>query len=191
MPLLQFTPPHTEPSGPIYANVKTRIVYQAFDVEVLEEVCELLESLTMDVEDVRLALARGKSLNEAPPCLDYMLDFIEGAEYLPEWFVSEIPQEEINRWKQTVDLCKTAIIKAVVELSGEENNLETLWDISKPDGFVARMLKWLKDAYERPQAYRDDLLICSTLCLGNLIRQGKFIATYSKNTSHETDDHAP
>lgn len=142
----------------------------------------------MDVEDVRLALARGKSLNEAPPCLDYMLDFIERAEYLQEWLQSEIPLEESNRWKQTVDLCKTAIIKAVVELSGEENNLETLWDISKPDGFVGRMLEWLKDAYDQPQANRDDLVICSTLSLGNLIRQGKIFSHMHTNTSRETDD---
>lgn len=171
VPLRLFVPPHAKSSGPIYRDLKSRLSYFATDVEVLEEVCELLESLAMDDEDVRLALVRKWAQNEEPPSLDYMLDFIDSAEYLPDWLESEVPPDELKRWMRTVDICKTAVIRAVVELATEERNLEPLWDISNANGFVQRMLKWLKDAHD--EGVRDDLIICSTLSLGNLIRNGK------------------
>lgn len=146
----------------------------ATDVEVLEEVCELLEALTMDVEDVRLALARGMALNEQPPCLALMLDFIELAEYVPGWQDSAVPAEEVKRWRHAVDLCKTAVIRSVVEISGEEANLDVLWDDAIPEnGFVSRLIKWLQAANSAaPGTVHDDLVICASLGLGNLVRRG-------------------
>ena len=128
----------------------------------------------MDVEDVRLTLARGMILNEEPPCLERLLDFIDMSEYVPGWNDPGIPSEEVTRWKGSVDLCKAAIIKAVVETTGEEKNLDILWDISSAtNGFVVRMVRWLHDAKNSAvQAVRDDLIICATLSLGNLARKG-------------------
>ena len=128
----------------------------------------------MDVEDVRLALARGMALNEQPPCLALMLDFIESAEYIPGWQDSGVPPEEVKRWRHAVDLCKTAIIRSVVEISGEEANLDVLWDYAMPEhGFTSRLVKWLKVDNGTSGPAHDDLVICASLGLGNLVRRGR------------------
>lgn len=171
IPLRAFINPTRNCSNSLYSDIEVRNSLFATDVEVLEEVCELIETVTMDIVDVRIALARGMVDNEEPACLRVMLDFIEFGDYVPGWENSGLGSEEVARWKRAVDLCKTAVIKAVVELSGEEANLTVLWDLANPQGgFVARMLKWLQDASTSTDV-RDDLVICSTLSLGNLVRR--------------------
>ncbi|EJD06025.1 uncharacterized protein FOMMEDRAFT_104451 [Fomitiporia mediterranea MF3/22] len=173
VPLKAFLPPFPVPTNSLYSDITTRKALLATDVEVLEEACELIETLTMDIEDVRLALARGMAYNEQPPCLALMLDFIESAEYATGWQDSGIPQEEVVRWKHALDLCKTAIIRSVVEISGEEDNLDVLWDDAMPqNGFVSRLIKWLQPTQDTsPGQVHDDLVICGTLSLGNLVRR--------------------
>ena len=101
-----------------------------------------------------------------------MLDFVEFGEYPPYW--SEEPKSDIDAWKNIVDLCKTAVIKTIVEVAGDEKNLEVLWDPTNPTGFVARMIRWLHSTKDtEPSAIRDDLVICSSLSLGNLARKGE------------------
>ncbi|KAL5529049.1 hypothetical protein ACEPAG_5023 [Sanghuangporus baumii] len=166
-PLKVFVPPFPSPRNPPYTDPDTRNPLLATDVEVLEEVCQLMEGMTMDIEDVRLDLARGIAENEEPPCLALMLDFIESAEYLPFWEEHDLPTEEVNRWKRAVDFCKTAVIRSVVEVAGEDGNLDVLWNDSvEESAFVSRLLSWLQATQSH-----DDLVICATLSLGNLVRQ--------------------
>lgn len=173
IPLKAFINPIRDCSNSLYADPEIRNSLFARDVEVLAEVCELIEAATMDIVDVRLALARGLVDKEEPPCLQLLLEFIEYGDYMPGWDTTNVRAEEVARWKRAVDLCKTAVIKAVVELSGEEGNLTVLWDLTAPQGgFIPRMLKWLHDA-NTSEDIRDDLVICSTLSLGNLVRRGK------------------
>jgi hypothetical protein len=143
------------------------------DWDVLEESCTLLESLSLDVEDVRLSLARGVPFpaeHNGVPCLSDVLDFIEKGDYPPLWSSSGLGLEK------KFDICKAALIKAIVEVAGENKNEDVLWDETEDDHpgglFVCRMVHWVR-TYARPgTAGRDDLVICATLSLGNLARRG-------------------
>ncbi|KAK2466957.1 hypothetical protein APHAL10511_001215 [Amanita phalloides] len=150
------------------------------DFEFLEESCTLIESLSLDVEDVRLSLARGFNLSsehQGVPCLNIMLDFIEYGAYSPYW--KYLPESDMKKKQKALDICKAALVKSVVEVSGEERNGNVLWydsDKDRPGGlFVSRMVNWIK-SYADPQTThdqmdRDDLVICGTLSLGNLTRK--------------------
>jgi hypothetical protein len=199
-PLLTFIPPFPEPSPTSFFKNDSplRTLLLQTDVDILEESCMLLESLSLDVEDVRLSLARGFNFpaeHNGVPCLCAMLDFIEKGTYHPIWYGdSGIDEAERKRRERLFDICKAAVIKVVVEVAGEEKNEEVLWDDSeeeKPGGeFVSRMVSWIKkyvpgkigggvEAKEtrikisEPSAGRDDLVICASLSLGNLSRRGK------------------
>jgi hypothetical protein len=181
-PLRTFIPPFP-PTDSLKQDADLRHTLLACDIEALEEVSELLESLTADVEDIRLSLARGVMFPEehgGQPCLIQMLDFVEHGDYPAAWteFSSVIPPQELARWRKTVETCKTAIIKAIVETAGEERNLEVLWDVTEAEtgeGFVARMISWLRNTINAPPSEaRDDLVICSSLSLGNLVRRGAY-----------------
>lgn len=181
LPLQAFIPPFHSTRA-YSSDQRTLDALLTTDVDVLEEACELLESATMDVEDVRISLARGLSLTEHRDCLSIMLDFIEKAEYPPEWVNSAANQNDVSKMKRVVDLCKTAVIRAVVELSGEDDNLDLLWDLNQSEGgFVRRLLHWIRNV-RGPS--RDDLVICATLCLGNLVRRGAWWEIYFWSRAH-------
>ena len=166
-PLKAFVPPFPSPEGPLYADLETRNALLATDVEVLEEVCQLIEGMTMDIEVVRFDLAGGMAEGEEPSCLALMLDFVESAEYLPFW-EDGVSTEEVKRRKRAVDFCKTAIIRSIVEVAGEDSNSDALWrDSVQESVFVSRLLGWLQATHTHY-----DLVICATLSLGNLVRQG-------------------
>jgi hypothetical protein len=163
-PLYAFRPPFAVPPA---ATLPLAALVQA-DADALEEVCMLLESLCLDVEDVRLALARGfgaPAEHDGVPCLADMLDFIEFGTYHPLW----AGERDAEKRHRMLDMCKAALIKAVVEVAGEEKNAEVLWEEAEDGGaFVARMVRWAK---EGANAGREDLVICATLALGNLVRR--------------------
>lgn len=77
------------------------------------------------------------------------------------------------------DICKAALIKAIVEVAGEEKNEDVLWDETEEDqpggAFVCRMVEWIRSCANGSTAGRDDLVICATLSLGNLARRRAFI----------------
>lgn len=154
------------------------------DFEVLEETCTLLESLSLDVEDIRLALARGYCFpaeHSGVRCFKTMVDFIENGSYPPTWNHPTISRDNRERKEKMFNICKAALIKSVVEVAGEEKNGDVLWDDSeeeRPGGdFVHTMARWIKDyvadVSNDPEAiHRDDLVICASLSLGNLARRG-------------------
>lgn len=131
----------------------------------------------MDVTDIRLSLARGLSNPEETDgvaCLDELLTFVENADYPPYW--SEDIAEKPTREK-AFDVCKAAVIKAIVEVAGEDKNGDVLFpgsDTEKPGGeFVDRMIKWIRDYTSSDNANnREDLVVCATLSLGNVVRKG-------------------
>ena len=148
----------------------------------------LLESLALDVEDCRLSLARGLHFpaeHDGVPCLSSMLSFVEKG-VLPSMF-KEPDFPDIQSHEKAFAICKGAMIKAIVEVSGEEKNEEVLWDeeeVDKPGGeFVCKMVDWVRNFVTRKsegeggvtqESGRDDMVICATLSLGNLARRGKY-----------------
>lgn len=167
--------PFSDHTNGIISDPAARNSFFSTDVEVLEEVCELVESSSLDVDDVRLALARGMAENAQPPCFSTLLDFVESADYPPSWRDENVPPEDVIRWRRSVDLCKTAVIKAVVEVAGDEDNIDVLWNArTLENSLVPRLLKWLKVEHDKGvDSARDDVVICASLCLGNLARRGK------------------
>ncbi|KAF9053624.1 hypothetical protein BDZ89DRAFT_976173 [Hymenopellis radicata] len=157
------------------------------DFDTLEETCSLIESLSLDVEDVRSSLARGflnPDEHDGVPCLQYILAFIESGSYPKSWRLSSMVSEgEVKRMEKSFDICKAALVKSVVEVAGEDINQEVLWDDStagKPGGeFVFKMVQWIKeyvisvDTFMGESLPRDDLAICASLSLGNLARREK------------------
>ncbi|KAJ7097972.1 hypothetical protein B0H15DRAFT_823645 [Mycena belliarum] len=190
--LAAFCPPYPPGSRLFEADSPMFNMLLHADFDVLEESCTLIESLSLDVEDVRLSLARGLNFSAehgGVPCLCTILDFIENGDYPPFWQTA-LPEADRKRREKVFDNCKAALIKSVVEVAGEERNEDVLWDDSednKPGGeFVCRMVHLLKkyvadmdrampgagvakDSY----AGRDDLAICASLSLGNLARREK------------------
>ncbi|CAE6421699.1 unnamed protein product [Rhizoctonia solani] len=150
----------------------------AADLEALEASCTLLESLTLDSEAIRLAIASDANL------LRIIIRFIEFAQPLPEWRTNDSTGKDKAKWDKKVGLCKGAVIKALVIVAGEDKAISKLWDDTKLDGgnqaapggwFVAAMLAWIKQ-YRNvdPSDARDDLVICATLALGNLARRDDY-----------------
>lgn len=149
------------------------------DFDFLEETCTLIESLSLDVEDFRLELARTTcytTSNQPVSCISTIMDFIERSSYPPLWRSSIFEEVARTAKEKAFDICKAALIKAVVEVSGEEKNEEILWksgDLGSPGGdFVKRMVEWIKQ-YADATSNRDDLAICASLSLGNLTRKGE------------------
>ncbi|KAF7779072.1 hypothetical protein Agabi119p4_3417 [Agaricus bisporus var. burnettii] len=60
-PLAAFTPPAASLESSFFSQAPLLSTLVANDIDVLEEVCTMIESLVLDTEDVRLALARGFS----------------------------------------------------------------------------------------------------------------------------------
>ncbi|KAG9318442.1 hypothetical protein JVU11DRAFT_533 [Chiua virens] len=184
-PLIAFTPPLlTAPPPPEFAQpsqLRTSLLHADFDL--LSEACSHIESLALDVEDIRLSLARGfvfPAEHQNIPCLSAILDFIEQGSYAPLWYVQHdtgLDDSEVRSQEKAFDDCKAAVIKAVVEVSGEEKNTDVLCDDSEeiyPGGkFISRMVNWVR-VFVTAGSHgnlRDDMVICATLALGNLTRR--------------------
>jgi hypothetical protein len=170
--LAKFTPPYPTYSGPLIEDPTSRHALISADVDALNDASSLLESLALDSEEVQVFLARtaasGPSDTEPGPLLKSILDFVEFGNYPPYWS-KETPSERAKREKG-FDLCKAAVIKTVVEVTGATRCIDTLWDLSRPNGwFVSRMINWIRT---NVTGTRDDLVVCATLSLGNLARRG-------------------
>lgn len=179
-PLLKFCPPHPPGTSPLIDSDPDFLndLLQA-DFDFLEEACTLIESLSLDIEDFRLELARTicyPTSNLPMPCISIMLGFIERGSYPPLWGSSIFEEVERKAKEKAFDICKAALIKAVVEVFGEGKNEEILWksaDLENPGGdFVNRMVGWIRQ-YADAESNRDDLAICASLSLGNLITKGE------------------
>lgn len=151
----------------------------------LEETCTLIESFALDVEDFRLELARATCYPEKDKpvrCFHALVQFIEEGSYPDLWKNPLFEESERKAWEKRFDNCKGALIKAFVEVFGEEKNEDELWksaNTDKPGGdLVATMVEWIKSYANRPRlngsstTIRDDMTICASLSLGNLTRKG-------------------
>jgi Rap1 GTPase-GDP dissociation stimulator 1 len=169
--LAKFTPPFPTPSGVLVEDPTTRHSLIAADVDLLNDVSSILESLALDSEDIQVLLAQTAAYHpslEGTPLIKYILDFVEFGDYPPSWS-REILSEQGKR-KKTFDMCKAALIKTVVEVTGALRCIDILWDLNQPNGwFVSRLIRWVQ---ANVTSNRDDLVVCATLCLGNLARRG-------------------
>lgn len=186
-PLVAFIPPFPPTDASFFSETSTLTSLVESDFGVLEDACTLIESLALDIEDIRLALARGffsPAEHSGVPCLSMILDFVEQGDYPPTWN-NPIVFDDAERARKGKEfgICKAALVKAIVEVAGEEKNADILWDDSgdqKPGGqFVYRMVQWIKSYVEEADAFggkpthglRDDLAIAASLSLGNLARR--------------------
>ncbi len=185
-PIRSYIPPFETPAPPFDQATPLRRTLVSTDLEAFEESCSLLEALALDDEDVRLSLARGMAFPDehgGVKCLAEILEFIDNGDYHPLW--KDLLGDGAQR-KRTFDFCKAALIKAVVEIAGEEKNDDVLWDESdekQPGGaLVGQMVNWIKRHKDLKDDSRDDLLVCATLTLGNLLRHGTFhISTFQRS----------
>ncbi|KAI0336426.1 hypothetical protein GY45DRAFT_1238667 [Cubamyces sp. BRFM 1775] len=174
--LRAFIPPYPEPPS-IFSTPSARRSLVQTDYDIYEQICGLIESLCLDVEDVRLSLARGLTFPDGEhggvACLSELLTFVEKGDYPPYW--SSESAGERSAKEKGFDLGKGALVKAIVEVAGEEKNTDMLWDDSeaeKPGGeFVNRMVGWIRAHKSLKETNRDDLIICATLSLGNICRR--------------------
>lgn len=188
-PIRSYTPPFQTPPPSFDQATALRRTLVSADLEAFEESCSLLEALVLDDEDVRLSLARGTSFPDehgGVRCLAEIIEFIERGDYHPLW--KDLPGDGGQR-ERAFDFCKAALIKAVVEVAGEEKNVDVLWDDSdekQPGGpLVGQMVQWIKKHKDLKDSNRDDLLVCATLTLGNLLRHGMFYLQYLRETVFE------
>ncbi|KAI9508276.1 hypothetical protein F5148DRAFT_1197562 [Russula earlei] len=180
-PIRSYIPPFGAPPPPFDQATPLRRTLVSADLEAFEESCSLLEALALDDEDVRLSLARGTAFPDehgGVRCLAEILEFIDRGDYHPLW--KDLPGDSVQR-ERSFDFCKAALIKAVVEIAGEEKSVDVLWDDSdekQPGGaFVGQMVQWIKKHKDLKDSNRDDLLVCATLTLGNLLRHGAHAVT--------------
>ncbi|KAI0341721.1 hypothetical protein BDW22DRAFT_1358564 [Trametopsis cervina] len=164
-------PPYPSPP-PGFSPSLIRTLVRA-DEEALQESCGLLEALSIDVEDIRLSLARGLTEPATSPkaasTLSAMLDFIEfGAPF-------HLYAEESAEKEKAIGRCKAAVVNAVTEVAGDKKNVDVLWDSSdtaQPGGaFIGRMIDWIRTNKGLGDGARDDLVICATLTVGNVVRK--------------------
>ncbi|GJE87202.1 hypothetical protein PsYK624_032850 [Phanerochaete sordida] len=170
--LQAFVPPYGAPPASLPSALVRTLA--AADYTALEECAGLLESLCMDVEDVRAALARGLAApaeHGGVRVLAEMLAFVDAGDYAPHWGAE--PDAGAGR-RKGFDRCKAALVKAVVEVAGEEKNVEVLWDGADParpgGAFVDQMVRWIR-THGGAEKNRDDLIVCATLSLGNIVRR--------------------
>lgn len=152
--------PGQAPSSPLIEHSESRNALVDADLESLQESVGILEALSLDSEDFRLAFAKDEDL------FTPILDFVEKADYPEYW---KLDSEELDRRKKTFDMCKTVVIKALVSIAGESKIMDDLW---KKDALVQRCVSWVR---ENGAADRDDLVIAGCLSLGNLARKGMLI----------------
>lgn len=183
-PLAAFTPPAASLESSFFSQAPLLSTLVANDIDVLEEVCTMIESLVLDTEDVRLALARGFSSpaeHSGMPGLSMILEFLELGDYPPIWNNPVVFDDAERKRRQTIfGRCKAALVKAIVEVAGEPKNTDILWNACEepsPGGpFVYKMVQWIKAYVEEAgdsggiavQGLRDDMVIAAALSLGNL-----------------------
>ena len=174
-PLQSFTPPFATTS-PLLDHEESRQALIAADLSVLDESVTLLEGLSIDSEDVRMAIAQSIKLTPNVSPFYRLLQFLELGDYPTYW--DKDGQSELSKRQKAFDIYKAAAIKVVVSVAGESNAATTLWDPeSGPLGgtLVSKMVSWVKKASDTPETRRDDLVICGALTLGNLTHNGMIL----------------
>ena len=82
----------------------------------------------------------------------------------------------VPRAEASLDFCKAAPVEPVVEIASEEKNVYVLWDDSdekQPAGaLLGQIGQWIKTHKDLEDNHRDDLLVCASLTLGNILRHG-------------------
>ncbi|KAF8319301.1 hypothetical protein DL93DRAFT_169004 [Clavulina sp. PMI_390] len=196
--LASFSPTQTSTTSsphstlPSFAANNSDLRYKLLgaDVNVVEETCMLIEGLAVDEPRMRELLlvspsgstaSSTSSTTGADSPFYYLLTFVEHAAPPPEWATES---RDAAKWEKTLGMCKAAVIKAIVTVAGEDSLMDTLWGTESGGGwFVQKMVEWIKrypetvrgsngmEIDKKDEEGRDDLVICATLCLGNVARR--------------------
>lgn len=174
-PLESFIPPFATTS-PLLDHEESRHALITADLSVLDESVTILEGLSIDSEDARTAIAQSITLAPNVSPFHRLLQFVELGDY-PTYWGKDGPSD-LSKRQKAFDIYKSAAIKVIVSVAGENSAEATLWDAeSDPPGgaLVSKMVSWVKKASEAPDTRRDDLVICGALTLGNLVRNGMLL----------------
>jgi hypothetical protein len=179
VPLKAFSPPFPKAIN-FPPDLELRHDLISADLDSLSEASMHLEGLTLDSLTVRVALGQAPAPHPAFPAPNPLLilqNFVEHGD-LPPDYLSKESEAERKRLQKIVPTCKAAVIKVIVEVAGEDKNMEPMWagrseddgKVSVPEGwFVKEMLGWIRKL--KDLGSRDDLVICASLSLGNLARK--------------------
>ncbi|RIB17671.1 armadillo-type protein [Gigaspora rosea] len=116
------------------------------DVDIIENVVEILESIAIDSDEVQQILVKDKLFYS-------LLDFLEH---------SKPPEGCGQRIDKIYGESKAAALKVIVSTTMSDKNMDPLFDDTI---ILNRLLNWLELGPER-----DDLQMCAALSLGNLAR---------------------
>ncbi|CAG8659714.1 2561_t:CDS:10, partial [Gigaspora rosea] len=134
------------------------------DVDIIENVVEILESIAIDSDEVQQILVKDK--------LFYiLLDFLEH---------SKPPEGCGQRIDKIYGESKAAALKVIVSTTMSDKNMDPLFDDTI---ILNRLLNWLELGPER-----DDLQMCAALSLGNLARSGNISISYKNLASYSVHD---
>ncbi|PVG02274.1 hypothetical protein CPB86DRAFT_780693 [Serendipita vermifera] len=170
-----FTPSSsTSASSPLINHPESRSALIEADLESLEECVPILEGLSLDSEEVRLAFIHSVSTTPTTsspptPILNVLLDFIEFADYPAYWSLDG--PDELKKRQKTFDICKAGAIKSLVSIASEEKGMEALWSGERT---VIKRLAQFVTADSARENNRDDLIIAGCLALGNLSRKDQY-----------------
>jgi hypothetical protein len=156
-------------SSPLVQHDESRKALVVADIESLEECVTLLESLSLDSEEIRMRFVESLCHPPEQSLILQLVDFIEKGKY-PEYWSLEGDQDRKQREK-AFDVCKAGSIKALISIAGETKAMEKLWGDERV--LVKRMADWITTA-ATGGSKRDDLVIAGCLTLGNLARKGYF-----------------
>lgn len=135
------------------------------DAEILSErdrsimmiASSILEGLALDLDHVRIDLAKQAANSPDESLLFQIIDFLEFAQVPQEWEDGE----------KDFSIIKAAIGRTLSAASSEDDLMEICFgkDRKQQHWVVQRLIKWLASD-------RSDMVVCSSIMLANLVRRG-------------------
>ena len=132
----------------VESRLDLRLSLLPADMDVVAEICTLIEALILDEERARALLLISTGKSSSPTSHDspfvHLIRFVECAGPLPYWRAGPAERRERPAWEKSLGLCKAAVIKAIVTVAGEYSQMGVLWGQNDPHRgwFVEKMLSW-------------------------------------------------
>ncbi|KAK4057274.1 hypothetical protein OIO90_001771 [Microbotryomycetes sp. JL221] len=139
------------------------------DLELLTNASSMLEAISIDHEEAKLALGLGlfplqRDTNESTTLLSQLMDFVETTTVPSNW---DLAGRIDSATDKAFSLIKSATIRAIVEAPNSDLVMNKLFAIGNKSWLVVRLVGWL----EKDQTGREDLLICGSHMLAALARK--------------------
>ncbi|GAA6006995.1 uncharacterized protein JCM10292_003424 [Rhodotorula paludigena] len=166
--------------------------YLDTDVELLTVCSSLLETLALNLDSVKSALAFSTYAPSLPypqsTLLHHLLTFIHKAAPPPYWMTATSEPERLAKAFSTT---KASLVRAVVEAPNSDLVMERLWaetrssdDLEGKSWLVEMLVSWVEEAQSEG---REDMLICAAHMLAALGRKDE----YTRSLVHDYGLAAP